>query len=81
MFTIDTFITFLGWCSVVNIGLLSFSGIMIMLLRRPIMKIHSSLMGVDEIELPMMYLKYLGNYKIMVIVFNIVPYLVLKFMM
>ena len=81
MFTIESFTTFLGWCSVINIGLLSFSGIMIMSLRRPIMKIHGCLMGVDEIDLPMMYFKYLGNYKIMVIVFNIVPYLVLKFAM
>ena len=78
--TIETITTFLGWCSIINIGLLLFSTIMMIVVRDFAIKLHSRLFGVNPAELPIIYLQYLGNYKIAIIILNIVPYLALKVM-
>jgi hypothetical protein len=78
--TIDTLTTFLGWCSVINIGVLLFSTLMMIVVRDFAIKLHSSLFGVNPEELPIIYLQYLGNYKIAIIILNIVPYIALKVM-
>ena len=78
--TIDTLTTFLGWCSVINIGVLLFSTLMMIVVRDFAIKLHSSLFGVNPEELPITYLQYLGNYKIAIIILNIVPYIALKLM-
>jgi hypothetical protein len=80
MFTIDTFTAFLGWCSVINIGILVFSTIILILLKEPISRLHSKLFKVNQADLPSMYFQYLGNYKIAIIIFNLVPYIALKVM-
>ena len=78
--TIDTLTTFLGWCSVINIGVLLFSTLMMIVVRDFAIKLHSSLFGVNPKELPLIYLQYLGNFKIAIIILNIVPYIALKVM-
>lgn len=80
MFTIATFTAFLGWCSVINIGILVFSTIIVILLKEPISRLHSKIFKVNQVELPSIYFQYLGNYKIAIIIFNLVPYIALKAM-
>ena len=72
---------FLGWCSVINIGMLFLSTIMLTVLRSWIIKIHANLTGVSEAELPRIYLEFLGNYKMLVVVLNFVPYVALQIML
>lgn len=81
MFTLESFTTFLGWCSVINIGLLVVAGIMIVFMRDFVMRIHNALLGVDIERLPAIYMEWIGRYKTMTIFFNIVPYVALKIMM
>jgi len=71
---------FLGWCSVINIGLGLFSVIFMIFLRDPISRIHSKMFNLDEADLSRGYFQFLAQYKIITIIFNIVPYLVLKIM-
>ena len=78
--TIDTLTTFLGWCSIINIGVLLFSTLMMIVVRDFAIKLHSSLFGVNAEELPLIYLQYLGNFKVAIIILNIVPYIALKVM-
>jgi hypothetical protein len=80
MSDLQTLTTFLGWCSVINMGLLLFSTAALMLMKNFVARMHSKLLGVDRSELPAMYFQYLGNYKVIIIVFNIVPYVALKLM-
>lgn len=80
MIAIDTLTTFLGWCSVINIGVLVLSTIILMIMREPIVGIHSRLFGLNPAELPATYFQYLGNYKIAIFIFNLVPYIALKVM-
>ena len=68
---------FFGWCSIINIGLLLFSTIMIVTIRGLASRIHAKLFNLDEQYLNQAYFQYLGQYKIATIVFNIVPYIAL----
>jgi hypothetical protein len=75
-----TLTTFLGWCSVINLGLLCLATIMLGTLKNWVMGTHSKMLGIDEAELPGLYLQYLSNYKVLVLVFNVVPYMALRMM-
>lgn len=77
---IETVREFLGWCTVINIGLLFYSSIMIMACRKWITGIHGRMFGLDEAELPGAYFRYLANFKIAVIIFNLVPFVALSIM-
>lgn len=78
--SIESLTTFLGWCSVINIAILLFSTLMMIIMRDLAVKIHSGLFRVAPEALPMTYLQYLGNYKIAIIILNIVPYIALRIM-
>lgn len=80
MNSIETIREFLGWCSVINIGMLTISTIMLTIMRSWVVNIHAVMTGVSEAELPRIYIEFLGNYKILIIVFNVVPYLSLLLM-
>lgn len=71
---------FFGWCSVINIGLLIFSAILVLSLRGPVSRIHAKMFDLDESAIRRAYFQYLGQYKIAIIVFNIVPYFALRIM-
>ena len=80
MNSIETIREFLGWCSVINIGMLFLSTIMLLTMRSWIIKIHANMTGVSEAELPAIYLQFLGNYKMLIIILNLVPYIALRVM-
>jgi hypothetical protein len=71
---------FLGWCTVINISIYVFSALFIVLFKSFITGLHSALVGMDASELPSLYFKYLGNYKVSILVFNLTPYIALRLM-
>jgi hypothetical protein len=81
MADIQTITTFLGWCTVINIGLLSFYTIWLMAFRNFTKSVHSTLLGVDQDMLDAAYFQYLANYKLAMIIFNLAPYLALRIML
>jgi len=78
MYYIEMITELLGWCSVVNIAMLFLSSIMLMVMRGRIIKLHAKLSGVSEADLPSIYLQFLGNYKLLILMFNLVPYIALR---
>lgn len=78
MIDLATLTTFFGWCTVLSLGMGILGAVSLMLFRDFVKAVHSTLFGVDEGELDALYFQYLGNYKIAVIVFNLIPYLALK---
>ncbi len=68
----------IGWCAVINYGLLLFSSLFLIVARDWTMSLHTMLMGVDREQLPRLYFDYLGHFKLLIIVFNIVPWIALK---
>ena len=76
--TITQLTVFLGWASLINIGLLLFSTLMVVLCRDWAVGIHSKMFNLDPAMVPKMYFEYLGQYKVLVLVFNVVPYIALR---
>ncbi|MDF1756050.1 MAG: hypothetical protein P1U89_24895 [Verrucomicrobiales bacterium] len=76
----ETITTLLGWCLIINMGILITSTIAMIAMRGAIKNIHGKLFAISEADLSKAYFQYLANYKILVIVFNLVPYLALKIM-
>ena len=77
---IETLREFLGLCTVINFGLLIVSSVLLMALRDWVTKIHSKMFDLDEAWVRQSYFTYLANFKIAVIVLNLVPWLALKLM-
>ncbi len=80
MIDINSLTLFLGICSLINIGILAFSFLFISAFKNFTIKVHSKLTGIMPNDLLKLYFHYIGLYKIMIIVFNIVPYLALTLM-
>ena len=80
MENMQTITTFLGWCTVINLGLYIFTAIMLTILKKPIKNLHSKLFGISAEKLDEVYFNYLGNFKLAIIILNIVPYVALKVM-
>lgn len=80
MDSIETLTTFLGWCTVLNLGVLSLAAIFLIIMRTPISSLHSRLFGLSQDDLSRAYFQYLAQYKIAIFVLNIAPYLALKVM-
>ncbi|MCB1890551.1 MAG: hypothetical protein KDH20_23305 [Rhodocyclaceae bacterium] len=73
-------VPFLGWCSLLNLGLYALSAVAVTTFRPLTCRLHARLFGLDEASLPAEYLRFLGNYKILILVFNLVPYAALRLM-
>lgn len=75
---LETLTTFLGWCSLINLSLLILATISLVVFKDLVTRVHSKLFGLEDENLHREYFRYLANFKILVLVFNLVPYLVLR---
>ena len=80
MIGVNELTTFFGWCTVINLGVYLFSAFFIIVLKSFTINLHSKIVGVEASELPNMYFKFLGNYKIGMLLLNLTPYIALKLM-
>ena len=78
MDNMQTLTTFLGWCTTINLGIYLFTAIVLIVFRKPVKNIHSKLYGISIEKLDEVYFNYLANYKLAIIILNIVPYAALK---
>lgn len=76
---IETLTALFGWMTAINIFILLFTTLAIIVMRERIVKIHALMFGVAESELTPVYFRYLANYKLMILIFNLVPYIALNF--
>ena len=80
MFTTATLTEFLGWASVINIGVLVFAALAVTLTRGAMISIHGKLFGLGEVDLSRAYFQYMAQYKLGIFIFNLSPYIALKIM-
>lgn len=78
--TIEQLTELLGWASILNIGYLILATILLVLFRPLITSLHSKLFNIPENELPVIYFKFVANYKLLFVVLILAPYLSLKIM-
>jgi hypothetical protein len=80
MNSVNELTTFFGWCTVINLGFYLFSALFIIIFKNFTINLHSKILGVEASKLPNMYFKFLGNYKIGILLLNLTPYIALKLM-
>ena len=78
MVSIQTLTEFLGWSLAINVVLFMFAAFAVMLMRETIMKIHTAIFGLQKEDLLRQYFQYLAQYKTLIIVLNLTPYIALK---
>ena len=77
--TLEQLTTLFEWMMIINIGVLVLSSVLIMVLKNVVCRMHGKLFGLKEDQVAMVAYGYLGLFKVLVIVFNIVPYIALQF--
>jgi hypothetical protein len=78
MITYKRLVAFFGWMLVINIGLLILTFLGLTALRGVLYPIHSAIFAVNVDDLARIYLEFIAEYKSLIIVFNLVPYIALK---
>lgn len=74
---IDQLTEFFKWMTIINISLLLLSTLLVYLLRNFMYRIHSQIFNLSPEQIAIVAYSYLGMFKILVIVFNITPYVAL----
>ena len=70
---------FLGWCSVINIGILLYWMLVLTFGNELVFQIHTSWFDIPHDRFDEIHYTMMVYYKLMVILFNVTPYLVLRF--
>ncbi len=78
--TIETLTEFLELCLLINAGLLVLSFLSLLILKPLSRSVHGSLFSLGDEQLNERYFAFLANFKLLIIVFNLTPYLALKCM-
>lgn len=71
---------FLGWVTIINFSILIFSTVMILAFQNVFAALHAKMFSMEQGEIKRAYFDYLARYKILVICFNLAPYIALKIM-
>ena len=66
---------FFFWCMLVNIGIYTLTAILILIFHNTVLKIQSKMFRLDEETVSKAVYRYLANYKLLITVFNFVPWL------
>ena len=72
---------FLMWCSVINVGLMIFSFLILTIARQWVYKMHSKMFPITEQQFNVIIYSFLGVYKLLVYMFNIIPYIAVSIVM
>lgn len=71
---------FFKWMTLINIGIFLISAVSAMALKKVMGRLHAKWFGIDEVRIAELQYAWLGNYKIFIVVFNIVPFFALSLM-
>jgi hypothetical protein len=80
MNSLETWTTFFGWLTVVNIGIYLLTLVALMGMRSWVHKMNAKMFGIGEEEVANTSFKYIGAYKLLIAVFCFAPWLALKLM-
>ena len=80
MNSLQTWTTFFGWLTVINLGIYLFSVIAIASMRGFAYKMNAKIFGVSEEVVAKATLRYVATYKLLLAVFCLAPWLALTLM-
>lgn len=64
--------------AVINIAYLALATLVTLGMRTWMTGVHQRMFGIDEKELKLAYFNWIANYKIVALVFSVVPYIALR---
>lgn len=70
--------SFLACCTAINIAFLAASSLLLSAAGPRVARFHARLFGIPTKEVRSQYFQYLAQYKLLILVFNLVPYLALS---
>ena len=76
--TLETWTALFGWMTAINLSLLIFSTLMLITFKPWVTRIHKVFFNLSPEKLEMSYFKFLAGLKLLVLVFNLTPYLALR---
>lgn len=80
MNSIQTWTTFFGWVTVVNIGIYLITVLALLAMRGFAYRMTAKMFGISEDEVVKATFRYVAAYKLLIIVFCFAPWLALKLM-
>lgn len=80
MNSISTLTEFLGWCTVINLGIYLFIILSLFAFRDLPQRINAKLFGISHEQVANTTFNYVAAYKLAITVFCFVPYVALKVM-
>lgn len=79
--TLELLTKFFAWFTLINYALLLVSWLTMLVARDFVMRIHNATMNVPKAELPRLYFQFFAVYKVLILTFGLVPYLVMRFVL
>ena len=70
----------LGWCTVVNFGLILFYTVVILAAGKRMARFHGRMFDMPEADFTRLYVRFLSLYKVLALAFNFAPWLALTLM-
>ena len=80
MTSIETWTAFFGWMTIVNMGIYVISVTALYAMRDFAYRMNARIFGISEADVAKVTLRYIGYYKLAIIVFCFTPWLALKLM-
>ncbi len=74
---IDSIRAFFMWCTILNVALLSLSSLMCICAADWVYRIHNKWFSISRETFNVAIYSFIGLYKILVFVFNLIPYIAL----
>ena len=74
---IQTLTSFFMWCSIINIGLLFFLALVYMLVPNLAYQLQSKFIPISRETFDIVFYSFTGVFKLIVLVFNVVPWIAL----
>jgi hypothetical protein len=77
----STVISLLGWSSIINLGILIYWFLMILFARQWVYRLHGRWFQLTESQLDVIHYAGMGLYKLMILFFNLIPWLLLRYLL
>ncbi len=75
---VEILTSLLGWSTVINWGILFFWFVMLVVARNWVYQVHTQWFKINKDRFEEIHYQLMGFYKIMIFLFNLVPYIVLR---
>lgn len=76
--TLDDLTNFFGWWTLINLVLYLITVVSVILYKDKISAFQARLLGVSPDDLKPLYIQYIARFKLIILTFNLAPYLALR---